>query len=202
MPKAANIAGQKFGRLTALTPTSERTAGGGRIWTCQCDCGTTTTKSQQALKSGHVKSCGCGRNTRTTGSAARVWQELESWGGVMKTIPEIMDKTKLSWLTVRNALRKFHSDGKVYIADWQTAQTPMWEICKPEEGMKDAPKPRPMPLRERVQRHRVKARQSRAAEKGAAVQVEIATGREVEAAETPDSKTEPEPPAWWESLGD
>lgn len=35
----SNIKGRKFGRLTALYPTEERTKKGNVMWHCSCTCG-------------------------------------------------------------------------------------------------------------------------------------------------------------------
>ena len=55
----ADIAGQRFGRLTAVEATEKRDAGGGVIWRCACDCGETAYVSYNNLIYGGVKSCGC-----------------------------------------------------------------------------------------------------------------------------------------------
>ncbi len=54
-----DLAGQRFGRLVALTPTRERDAKGSIIWQCQCDCGNHVHASSDALLHGSIKSCGC-----------------------------------------------------------------------------------------------------------------------------------------------
>lgn len=58
MGKFIDIAGQKYGFLTALHkhPVS---AASGANWVCQCDCGETIVASYSNLKSGNTKSCGC-----------------------------------------------------------------------------------------------------------------------------------------------
>lgn len=38
-PGQRDIAGQRFGKLTALYPTEERGRSGSTIWKCRCDCG-------------------------------------------------------------------------------------------------------------------------------------------------------------------
>jgi len=53
------IAHQRFGRLTAITPTPFRVATGGIKWRCVCDCGVTCFVGASNLISGHTKSCGC-----------------------------------------------------------------------------------------------------------------------------------------------
>ncbi|WP_305153142.1 hypothetical protein [uncultured Dubosiella sp.] len=53
-----NIAKQRFGKLTALRPTTKR-KGGSVVWTCLCDCGRTTEASYNDLVSGNTRSCGC-----------------------------------------------------------------------------------------------------------------------------------------------
>lgn len=58
---ARDITGQRFGRLTALAPTSLR-CGSSVKWLCACDCGNYTLASVQHLGSGNVQSCGCLRH--------------------------------------------------------------------------------------------------------------------------------------------
>ena len=53
-----DIAGQRFGRLTAIRPTSDR-KGESVIWECKCDCGNVIYKSISGLQFQNVKSCGC-----------------------------------------------------------------------------------------------------------------------------------------------
>lgn len=58
MIRFKNIAGQRFGRLTALRRTGD-TGHCGFIWECQCDCGNLKHSDTGSLTSGNVKSCGC-----------------------------------------------------------------------------------------------------------------------------------------------
>ena len=61
-----DIAGERFGRLTAIRPTDQRDSNGGVIWELQCDCGNVAYKTVNILKSGRVFSCGCKyRETRS-----------------------------------------------------------------------------------------------------------------------------------------
>lgn len=48
----------RFGRLTALRPTNQRSARA-VVWECLCDCGNTTFVRSTLLASGHSTSCGC-----------------------------------------------------------------------------------------------------------------------------------------------
>lgn len=56
--RPVDITGQRFGRLVALRPTSQRRSGK-VMWLCQCDCGNTTLSTSNNLKSGGTRSCGC-----------------------------------------------------------------------------------------------------------------------------------------------
>lgn len=52
-----DIAGQRFGMLTAVRKVesvNRRT-----MWLCRCDCGSETVVQKQALKEGRIKNCGC-----------------------------------------------------------------------------------------------------------------------------------------------
>lgn len=53
-----DLAGQRFGRLTAIHPTEQR-ANGSIVWECQCDCGKTALASAASLRKGDTTSCGC-----------------------------------------------------------------------------------------------------------------------------------------------
>ena len=66
MAKYEDLTGQKFGRLTALEPTEEKTKDGRRIWKCICDCGNIKFTSCQNLKRGHCTSCGCRNKEQIT----------------------------------------------------------------------------------------------------------------------------------------
>lgn len=56
--RISNIAGQRFGKLTAIRPTDMR-SGTAVVWECQCACGGTSFVSVQSLKRGATRSCGC-----------------------------------------------------------------------------------------------------------------------------------------------
>lgn len=57
-PKAKDLTGQRFGRLTVIKrvgTNKHRRA----IWRCKCDCGKYTNVIAPDLLSGNTKSCGC-----------------------------------------------------------------------------------------------------------------------------------------------
>ena len=58
---ALDLAGQRFGRLTAIKSTDER-RNRRVIWECKCDCGNTTFVRTTSLRSGGTTSCGCINN--------------------------------------------------------------------------------------------------------------------------------------------
>lgn len=60
MGTEVNIAGQRFGRLVALGPTSER-RNNHVMWRCVCDCGKSHLAKASKLRDGAIKSCGCSR---------------------------------------------------------------------------------------------------------------------------------------------
>lgn len=57
----ANLVGETFGRLTVIKKTKKVKQGQHVKWLCQCICGNETTVVTDALKSGHIVSCGCYR---------------------------------------------------------------------------------------------------------------------------------------------
>lgn len=60
--------GQKFGKLTVVSPAGTSSSGN-RYWHCQCECGNTTKARGDKLKNGKRKSCGCGQRGRQLGSS-------------------------------------------------------------------------------------------------------------------------------------
>lgn len=74
IPKCSNfknIAGQQFGRLTALKPLRKVGSARGSYWRCRCDCGSVVVVEGGSLMSRNTLSCGCyqqdrARETQTT----------------------------------------------------------------------------------------------------------------------------------------
>lgn len=67
MPKALNLTGQRFGKLTVIERNG-KTPAGQYTYRCLCDCGQESTARTGCLRNGHTKSCGCmarytGRNS-------------------------------------------------------------------------------------------------------------------------------------------
>lgn len=60
-PKFEDLTGQKFGRLTVLYDTGNKSNKRNKIWRCQCECEEHNELDVVAymLKNGSVKSCGC-----------------------------------------------------------------------------------------------------------------------------------------------
>lgn len=58
--KALDLRGEKYGLLTPIEPTEERSPYGSIIWKCRCDCGNIHYVSVDALRGQHpIRSCGC-----------------------------------------------------------------------------------------------------------------------------------------------
>lgn len=58
MPKAIDVTGQKYNRLTALNYLGYSKSGG-RVWKCLCDCSNYTNVPVGYLRNNSIKSCGC-----------------------------------------------------------------------------------------------------------------------------------------------
>ena len=56
-----DLTGRRFGMLTAVRPTKERSYKGSVMWLCKCDCGKEALFAQDGLVFGNYKSCGCNR---------------------------------------------------------------------------------------------------------------------------------------------
>ena len=55
-----DLTGKKFGKLTVIKKSYQKD--NKIFWECKCECGTITIVSASNLRSGHTKSCGCGRS--------------------------------------------------------------------------------------------------------------------------------------------
>ena len=53
-----DLTNQKFGKLTAISPTDKR-KWGSVVWKCKCDCGNDYEVPSHELKNGNTQSCGC-----------------------------------------------------------------------------------------------------------------------------------------------
>lgn len=56
--RKSDLAGQRFGRLTAIRATGQRKHNR-IVWECLCDCGNVVNVRSDNLVSGETKSCGC-----------------------------------------------------------------------------------------------------------------------------------------------
>ncbi len=55
--KKLDLTGQRFGKLTVLTPAEN--IGSRTAWLCRCDCGNETVVKTSRLRDGRTVSCGC-----------------------------------------------------------------------------------------------------------------------------------------------
>lgn len=56
---AKEMMGKRFGRLTVIRKSKNKTKEGRLLWTCQCDCGNIRDFNGKLLRLGKTKSCGC-----------------------------------------------------------------------------------------------------------------------------------------------
>lgn len=54
-----DLTGRRFGRLTVLSDSGLRSAGGHVYWWCECDCGRRVRVMGHNLRTGNTVSCGC-----------------------------------------------------------------------------------------------------------------------------------------------
>lgn len=97
---AKDLTGQRFGRLTAISPT--RDENGHTMWSCQCDCGTKIVTYTTSLLSGRSKSCGCWHREYCGQQAARMFTK------------PIEPGTRFARLTVLDIARRGGATGLSY----------------------------------------------------------------------------------------
>lgn len=60
---SSNLVGQKFGKLTVIKDSGQRTSNRQILWECKCDCGNITLVRTDNLTLNHIYSCGCGKQS-------------------------------------------------------------------------------------------------------------------------------------------
>ncbi len=82
-----NLAGQKFGRLTAVRPTARRSRDECVVWECVCDCSSVRLVPSSSLRGGNTKSCGCwsrdSRRIRATIHGQSYTNTYQIWRAMM-----------------------------------------------------------------------------------------------------------------------
>jgi hypothetical protein len=73
MPAPIDLAGQRFGRLTAIKREPRNGPHGSSYWRWKCDCGREAVIESSAVKGGRTVSCGCHKRqvTRDRWAAVR-----------------------------------------------------------------------------------------------------------------------------------
>ena len=74
-----DITNQRFGYLTAISPTEKR-KDESVVWKCLCDCGKYTEVPIGNLSSGHTRSCGCQRDKLASNSLIKYIQPGTKYG--------------------------------------------------------------------------------------------------------------------------
>lgn len=88
MPKALDITGEKYNRLTAIEYS--HTKGKERIWKFVCDCGKECFAAIGKVRFGTTRSCGCLKaealDARNTSHGMRYTSEYEAWRGAKRRV--------------------------------------------------------------------------------------------------------------------
>ena len=85
MPKALDLKGRRFERLTVTLKRTDVDLGDGSVvWECVCDCGSVTLVRAGKLSSGQTRSCGCLRKDLSTTHGLRKSPEYIAWRNIKK----------------------------------------------------------------------------------------------------------------------
>lgn len=88
-----DLAGQRFGRLTAIEHGPND---GVRVqWVCRCGCGQEVLVSTNSLRTGNTRSCGCLRRdllTSVRGDQHRNWAEVPTYHGMHIRVRRVRGK--------------------------------------------------------------------------------------------------------------
>lgn len=96
-----SMVGERYGSLTVLELDVGKSSGRRKYWICSCECGQTTSVRGDALKSGHITSCGCKKIQMIDGLAVS-WQVINLHGRVFGklTVLKLIShgRNKVMWL--------------------------------------------------------------------------------------------------------
>ena len=67
MPAPIDITGRRFGKLTVVGRSNEKSVDGRTLWLCNCDCGGQKLATAQSLLRGSTTACGCTHTPDLTG---------------------------------------------------------------------------------------------------------------------------------------
>lgn len=85
MSKILDLTGHKYGILTAIERTQDR-SGTSYKWLCHCECGNTCSVASNNLRTGHTTNCGCllktKRETYREGFPPTWYEVYGIWGGI------------------------------------------------------------------------------------------------------------------------
>lgn len=82
MPKALDLTGQKYGRLTVVEKLPLRDKYKKVVWNCICDCGNTTNVNTKNIRTGNTASCGCLKIEITTKHGMTNTRAFRIWSGM------------------------------------------------------------------------------------------------------------------------
>lgn len=150
---AANLVGQRFGRLTALARADHRS--GRPRWLCACDCGGSRITLASSLKAGHAISCGCAKrdlpglmpaSTReeraAVGNRRRARKRSAGGSFTAQQVRELFDKQQGRCACCRASLTAgFHRDHRTALSDGGSNDISNIELlcasCNISKGAKD-----------------------------------------------------------------
>jgi hypothetical protein len=100
-----DLAGQTFGRLTVLAPTTER-RDKCVVWRCRCACGREVKVPSGSLRSGNRRSCGCRRGRPPSARVARLRERAVRLRACGLTLAAVGERLGISRQHVHYLLRQ------------------------------------------------------------------------------------------------
>lgn len=126
------ITGLRFGRLTAVEPTDER-SDRKIVWICKCECGNIIKVPTRRLISGNTKSCGCYKLDLL------IYRSLKHGfrtGGCSTSTYSIWQNMKSRCRNVKHPMYKYYGGrGITYCERWETYQNFLADMGERPEGL-------------------------------------------------------------------
>ena len=122
MPSALNLAGQRFGRLTALRRADNHK--NQTRWLCRCECGVELSVLTCSLRTGNTQSCGCLQRERSRKHGCWRHPLFKIWGAMMSRCYNQKDRGFKHYGARGIRVCKRWHDPKNFVADMPPKPSP------------------------------------------------------------------------------
>lgn len=119
---AKSLLNQRFDRLLVISRDAKSPlVNRGARWLCRCDCGGTATVRSDALKSGHIRSCGCLNNEQRRINLDTTTHGYAKAGAQTRTYSAWLNMRRRCYESTNSKYHRYGGRGIGVCARWRTS---------------------------------------------------------------------------------